>query len=312
MNFTREPIIETVITPKDGCKLIVRNTSGDRQEEYSVDAVEVVSFGKSFFFRSLERPKAFLLPVSDYEVIEVKETRVVLKKASFEKSIKIGGGKKSKANADSTPSPTEDLQQKTEKKKRRVRRKKTTETEDAPVSKTNEADETLVHSTENENVDESISTIPPDGTNEQDGEPSSTTKEEKLPKGRKAKGKREKKEKKIVSPPRAMLPPPSVLISDHIDRYKEYIKTEEGFSDSAETNADENANINASEHHDAEIIPFVGDEERVNDETLKEAAAQDSSASEPAEEPDLFLKEIEPKQEDKPPTLISIEDETDK
>ena len=85
MNFTREPIIETIITPKDGYKLIVRNSKGGTSEEYSVDAIEVVSFGRSFFYRSMERPKSFLLPVSDYEVIESKETRVVLKKCSIRK-----------------------------------------------------------------------------------------------------------------------------------------------------------------------------------------------------------------------------------
>ena len=77
MNFTREPIIETVITPREGCKLVVRNSKGGGQEEYFVDAVEVVSFGHSFFFRSLDRPKSFLVPVSDYEILELKETRMV-------------------------------------------------------------------------------------------------------------------------------------------------------------------------------------------------------------------------------------------
>ena len=28
VNFTREPIIETVITPREGCKLVVRNSKG--------------------------------------------------------------------------------------------------------------------------------------------------------------------------------------------------------------------------------------------------------------------------------------------
>lgn len=93
MNFTREPIIETVITPRDGCKLVIRSSKGGAQEDYFVDAVEVVSFGHSFFFRSLERPKAFLVPMSDYEVLELKETRMVLKNASPEKAIKIGGGR---------------------------------------------------------------------------------------------------------------------------------------------------------------------------------------------------------------------------
>lgn len=93
MNFTREPIIETIITPRDGCKLTIRNSKGGSQEEYFVDAIEVVSFGQSMFFRSQERPKSFLLPVTDYEVVEAKETRVVLKNAPLEGNIKIGGGK---------------------------------------------------------------------------------------------------------------------------------------------------------------------------------------------------------------------------
>ena len=95
MNFTREPIIETVITPRDGCKLVIRSSKGNGQEDYFVDAVEVVSFGHSFFFRSLERPKSFLVPMSDYEVLELKETRMVLKNASPERAIKIGGGRES-------------------------------------------------------------------------------------------------------------------------------------------------------------------------------------------------------------------------
>lgn len=93
MNFTREPIIETVITPREGMKLLVRNSKGSGQEDYYVDAVEVVSFGHSFFFRSLERPKSFLVPVSDYEILELKEVRMPLKNAGPERSIKIGGGR---------------------------------------------------------------------------------------------------------------------------------------------------------------------------------------------------------------------------
>ncbi len=94
MNFTREPIIETIISPREGCKLLVRSSKGGGQsEEYYVDALEVVSFGRAFFFRSMERPKAFLVPASDYEVLEVKETRVALKNISHERQIKIGGGR---------------------------------------------------------------------------------------------------------------------------------------------------------------------------------------------------------------------------
>lgn len=95
MDFTREPIIETIITPKDGCKLVVRSSKSSSQEEYFVDAVEVVAFGNAFFFRSIERPKSFLVPVTDYEILEVREARMVLKNVSPDRSIKIGGGRES-------------------------------------------------------------------------------------------------------------------------------------------------------------------------------------------------------------------------
>lgn len=108
MNFTREPIIETVITPREGCKLVVRSSKGVGQEEFSVDAVEVVSFGHSVFFRSLERPGSFLVPVSDYEVFELKEARVPLKAISSERSIKIGGGRESAPRREERSRETEE------------------------------------------------------------------------------------------------------------------------------------------------------------------------------------------------------------
>ncbi len=83
-------MIETVITPREGCKLVIRSSKGNGQEEFYVDSIEVVSFGNSIFYRSSERPKSFLLPVSDYEVLELKETRMALKSTGVERSIKIG------------------------------------------------------------------------------------------------------------------------------------------------------------------------------------------------------------------------------
>lgn len=103
MDFTREPIIETVITPKEGSTLAVRSSKGTGQEEYFVDAVEVVSFGSALFFRSLERPKSFLLPVSDYEILEVRETRLVLKNVGLDRSIKIAGGREAALRTTSRP-----------------------------------------------------------------------------------------------------------------------------------------------------------------------------------------------------------------
>lgn len=99
MDFTREPIIETVITPKEGCKLVVRSSKTLGQEEYFVDSIEVVSFGSAIFFRSTERPKAFIVPASDYEVLEAREARIVLKNVGLDKSIKIGGGREAAVRA---------------------------------------------------------------------------------------------------------------------------------------------------------------------------------------------------------------------
>ncbi|MEM8628840.1 MAG: hypothetical protein AAGF04_02045 [Chlamydiota bacterium] len=116
MFFTREPIIESIITPKEGYKLLVRSSKGSSQEHYSVESVEIVSFGSSIFYRSTEKPKAFLLPIQDYEVLECKETRIVLKNASPEGSIKISAAKDSPSNEAKDPP-----------KKRRSRRKRTAE-----------------------------------------------------------------------------------------------------------------------------------------------------------------------------------------
>lgn len=99
MDFTREPIIETIITPKEGYKLVIRSSKTAGQEEYFVDAVEIVAFGDALFFRSMERPKAFLVPVSDYEILEVREARMVLKNVGLDRSIKIGGGKEANIKA---------------------------------------------------------------------------------------------------------------------------------------------------------------------------------------------------------------------
>jgi hypothetical protein len=95
VDFTREPIIETVITPREGYRLVIRSSKNVGQEEHFVDAVEVISFGNALFFRSLERPKPFIVPLSDYEVLEVREPRMVLKTSSLEGSVKIGGGRDS-------------------------------------------------------------------------------------------------------------------------------------------------------------------------------------------------------------------------
>ncbi|MCH9627637.1 MAG: hypothetical protein S4CHLAM2_12780 [Chlamydiales bacterium] len=134
MNFTREPIIETVISSKEGYKLALRNSKGGGQEEFFVDAVEVISFGSNCFYRSLEKPKSFLVPVSDYEVLEVREARMVLKSSSVDRGIKIGGGretsKKTAREESAEPASIKEVEatvveeQKVEKRRERRRTRK--------------------------------------------------------------------------------------------------------------------------------------------------------------------------------------------
>jgi hypothetical protein len=126
VDFTRQPIIESIITPKEGHKLVIRSSKGAGHEEFFVDSVEVVSFGNTFFLRSLERPKSFLVPASDYEILEVRETRMVLKNVGIDSSIKIAGGKESpKKEEKAAQAPKEAAESEEKIEKRRDRRRQT-------------------------------------------------------------------------------------------------------------------------------------------------------------------------------------------
>jgi hypothetical protein len=117
-----------VITPREGHKIVVRSSKSANQEEYFVDAVEMVSFGEGLFFRSKERPKPFLVPASDYEVIEVREAKMVLKNIGVERSIKIAGGKEARKEeireAEAIPQEAKPQDQKPGDRKRDRRRDK--------------------------------------------------------------------------------------------------------------------------------------------------------------------------------------------
>ncbi len=122
-----------VITPREGCKLVVRSSKGASQEDYLVDAVEVVSLWPLLLLPFTRAPKSFLVPVSDYEILETKETRMIIKNASAEQAIKIGGGRDNRPReqeqprdatlADSRPAP-ERQQQGQGKRDRRGRRRR--------------------------------------------------------------------------------------------------------------------------------------------------------------------------------------------
>lgn len=184
MDYTREPIIESVVTSRDGCKLVIRSSKGMSQEEYFVDAVELVSFGAAIFFRSLEKPKPFLLPVQDYEVVEVREPRMVLKNVGIDRSIKIGSREKAsppppkppqkEESPEEQPRSTDDKQKRQRRHRRRGKGQSELEMEEQPATLSTEE---VVHAPESAKAASSI-------------------------------------------PPSALLAPPTTLISETLVRYR--------------------------------------------------------------------------------------------
>ena len=241
MDFTRQPVIETVITAKEGCKLVVRNSKGTGQEEYFVDAVEVVSFGHSFFFRSQEKPKAFLVPATDYEVLEVREARMVLKNVGSNRSIKIAGGRavaqqqgksdgKGEENKEALEPHTEE---KRRERRRQPRRRRSRDVENSEKEVLKKEEESVPHEKEQ----------PEQGREQPKG------KKEKVANRRggrhSAPATAEKDAGEIdaglsTSVLKSLLPPPSTLISDTIDKYKDnelfrdaFFEAEEGSEEQA-------------------------------------------------------------------------------
>lgn len=240
MDFTREPIIESVITPKEGYKLVIRSSKGLGQEEYLVDSVEVVTFGGSCFYRSLERPKCFLVPIGDYELIEVRETRMVLKTAQVggeRGSIKISANRPERP----TPAPAKEREETEETaesgeqrqdkgKRRRQSRRRRGREETAETSST----AAEAHSEEGfdgfiEMMDEEIVM---EGSVEKTVAPTPPP---------------------APAPVKTLLPPPKRLISDTIARYKEDEKFKGAFMTPGEMTPDTQGEAEESEPE----LPFV-------------------------------------------------------
>ncbi|ANH78424.1 GrgA family transcription factor [Candidatus Chlamydia sanziniae] len=93
MYFTRDPVIETVITSREGYKLSVRNTKHFSQDPFIVEAIEVISLGSICFFRNCDHSKPFIVPAGDYEVMEIRDTKINLKAIGLDRSVKIAGGR---------------------------------------------------------------------------------------------------------------------------------------------------------------------------------------------------------------------------
>ncbi len=95
MLFTREPVIESVVASKEGYHLVLHTTKAGRSSELTCEAVEIVTFGNTTFFRSQEKSKPFLVPAADYEISEVKDQRGALKLVPQDRAMKASGGKDS-------------------------------------------------------------------------------------------------------------------------------------------------------------------------------------------------------------------------
>lgn len=258
MNFTRDPIIETVITPREGCKLVVRSSKGANQEDYFVDALEVVSFGHSFFFRSLERPKSFLVPVSDYEIFESKEPKMALKNASADRSIKIGGGREPSSrpsreapnmemreeppmpssNERPLPPPSDRMDRKRDRQRRRGRRGRDRHDSFAPQQEAGEA-----YPSREEEASMEPSPVHP--SNE---------------------GVVEAPKEKAPSFISKLFPPPSTLIKETIGRYKSIDPAPEDLPPKESASFEENAS------YDDESIPDLPTppRHRIDEEEIEE------------------------------------------
>lgn len=219
MNFTREPIIETIITPKDGFRLTIRSSKGQSQEEYSVEALEVVSFGHAHFFRSLEKPKSFLLPITDYEVVETRETKIVLKNPQIDKTIKIAGGKEPQLKIQSKEVATYENSEASGETQEEEKENTFEKRKDKKKNRRKKAQENRHLEKETEQKSEEKTS----------NEPSI---------------RKEPLEENSVQPPlfSSLLPPPTTLISETIGRYKA-MESSENFMHVKETDKTETTNV---------------------------------------------------------------------
>lgn len=262
MNFTREPILETIISAKDGYKLSIKSSKGNENEEYLVDAVEVVSFGGSFFYRCQERPKTFFIPAGDFEIVEVKETRILIKNPNIDKNIKIAGGnkeqqKQTKPEDQIAKDAPKYQEQKRDKKKGRRNKPKTVE---ADKEETKEA------------ADKSKAPATPTAPAAQDG---------KAP---------EQPKPSVFS---HLLTPPTGLISDSLEKYKQ-------------ESAPETLTLNAEKDKPVKKMRGVAKKTKVKEEAPEESntAAPSETKATPSEEAKPEAKP-EAKEDLKPPELVS-------
>jgi len=252
VDFTREPIIETVVTPREGCKLVVRSSKSTGQEEYFVDAVEIVSFGHSFFFRSLERPKMFFVPATDYEILEVREARMVLKNVAPDRTIKIAGGRESSNRPQREREQNYDRTEQQSTRDEETSEEKIDEESHAVVDKPHD----LRSDKKKERRRQSRRRRGRDEVSEEDGgEKSAPRNETDDSAGSSTEEKQAPPSTQPISPPfSGLIAPPPMLISDTIARYRESAEFKDAFYSKEEQKA---ASVAATELIVEESVPVV-------------------------------------------------------
>lgn len=203
MDFTRQPIIESIITPREGHKLVIRSSKSSGQEEHFVESVEVVTLGHQLFFRSLERPRPFIVPSNDYEVVEVREARVALKNVGAERPIRTQPVKMVKEPA---------VEQKQQQQQRQEAAPEP-ETAAAPSDKRRDRRRGNRRRDREEPMNEAKSAAAPAGENGAAAIVAAASTEE----------------AKAPPPRKTLLPPPPTLISETLARYKDSAMFKDAF-----------------------------------------------------------------------------------
>lgn len=70
MKFTRDPLRESLIMADSGKKLLISNRFS-KDEFFKVDVIELISLGKSHFFRSCSSDEDFIIPIDFCDIKEV-------------------------------------------------------------------------------------------------------------------------------------------------------------------------------------------------------------------------------------------------
>ena len=128
MYYTREPITLSVLSAKEGYNLVIKNTKNHDEESYIVPSVSIINFNGAIFYRSL-LDRDFLLPVSDYSVVEKKQVKLNVKLAT-----KKNEDSKQPKRTSKTKSTKESRQQKPKKQKNTETQSKTVETTSEDVT----------------------------------------------------------------------------------------------------------------------------------------------------------------------------------